>query len=104
MSGCTGNVAGVRMNFDVGTSERHRIDFAFDKVWGFLSIKVDGRSVVRTIRVASIGTVKTWEFAVGSQERHVVRIEKHRERILAAFRPQQIHAYVDGQHVASGVA
>jgi hypothetical protein len=92
------------MSFDVGTSERHRVDFAFNKVWGFLTIKVDGVSVIRTIRLASAGTVKTWEFGVGVQERHLVRIEKHREQILAAFRPQQINAFVDGQHVASGVA
>jgi len=48
--------------------------------------------------------VKTYEFAVGSTERHQVRIEKHRARVLAGSRPQPVYAYVDGRLTAEGIA
>ena len=92
------------MTFDVGVDEKHRVRFSFNKVWGNLSITVDGVNIVRTIRIGSIHLVKHWDFEVGSQERHAVRIEKHRQRLFAGFRPQPVYAYVDGQLVAQGVA
>ena len=48
--------------------------------------------------------MKTYEFAVGSTERHQVRIEKHRARVLAGSRPQPVYAYVDGLLTAEGIA
>ncbi len=48
--------------------------------------------------------MKTYEFVVGHQERHAVKIEKHRKLLFAGFRPQRVLAYVDGQLVAEGVA
>ena len=95
--------AGMRMSFDVGVEERHQVQVSFNKFWGAVSIKVDGRSVVRTIRMGSIDLVKHWDFVVGTNERHNVRVEKHRERILGAFRPQPFRAYVDGQLVAEEI-
>lgn len=92
------------MGFDVGVNERHRVEVSFTKGWGYLSIKVDGVSVARTIRIGSVGLVKHWDFVVGSDERHNVRVEKHREQLFGAFRPQPFYAYVDGQLVAQDVA
>lgn len=92
------------MSFEVGVSERHRVVFTFNKVWGALSITVDAVNVVSTIRVASVELVKRWDFVVGQQEQHQVRIEKHRQLLLAGFRPQPVYAYVDGQLVAQAVA
>ena len=94
----------VLLTFDVGVTERHHVTFSFNKFWGNLSIKVDDVSVVRTVRLASIDLVKRYEFAIGTQEQHHVRIEKHRERLFAGFRPQPVYAYVDDQLVAQGVA
>jgi hypothetical protein len=95
--------AKMRMSFDVGAQERHQVQVSFNKFWGAVSIKVDGRSVVRTIRIGSVGLVKHWDFTVGSGEQHNVRVEKHRERLFGAFRPQPFYAYVDGQLVAQDV-
>ncbi|WP_372443604.1 hypothetical protein [Nucisporomicrobium flavum] len=94
----------MQMGFDVGVGERHRVEFSFNKFWGRLSIKVDGVDVVRTVRLASVDRVKRYEFVVGSQERHHVRIEKHRELLFAGFRPQPVYAFVDGRLVAQAVA
>ena len=97
-------MSSVRMSFDVGATERHQVVFSFNKFWGYLSITVDNTNIVRTIRVASLDLVKRYEFVVGTNEQHHVRIEKHRQQLFAAFRPQSVYAYVDTQLVAQGVA
>jgi hypothetical protein len=65
---------------------------------------VDGVDVVRTIRLQSVSLVKRYDFTVGVDEQHQVIIEKHRARFFAGFRPQPVHAYVDGHLVAEGAA
>jgi hypothetical protein len=92
------------MSFEVGATERHQVVFSFNKFWGNLSITVDDTSIFRTIRVASLDLVKHYEFVVGTNEQHHVRIEKHRRRLFAGFRPQPVYAYVDNQLVAQSVA
>jgi len=92
------------MSFEVGVSERHGVVFSFNKFWGGLSITVDGVNVVSTVQFVSFDLVKSWDFVVGWQERHLVHIEKHREVLFAGFRPQPVYAYVDGQPVAQAVA
>jgi hypothetical protein len=97
-------VARMKMAFEVGVDERHLVEFYFSKVWGGLSIKVDGVNIVRSIRFQSVSLVKKYNFTVGAGEQHFVTIEKHRERLFAGFRPQPVYAYVDGRLTAQGVA
>jgi hypothetical protein len=94
----------VELTFECGTVERHQVRFSFNKFWGGLSITVDGVNIVRQVRAFSVSLVKNYEFVVGQQERHAVRIEKHRKLLFAGFRPQRVLAYVDGHLVAEGVA
>ncbi len=94
----------VELTFESGTTERHQVRFTFSKFWGGLSISVDGVDVVRQVQMFSLDLVKSYEFVVGDQEQHVVKIEKHRKRFLGGFWPQPVLAYVDGRLVAEGVA
>lgn len=94
----------MQLTFEVGEKERHEVLFAFDKIWGGLSISVDGRKVIRDFRLFSLSTVKTYELEVGDRETHHVRIDKHRKVLAAGLREQPVKAYVDGQLVAEGVA
>lgn len=94
----------VELIFESGITERHQVRFTFNKFMGGLSISVDGIKVVRQVAMLSLGLVKSYEFVVGDQEKHVVKIEKHRKRFFAGFRSQPVLAYVDGQLVAKGVA
>jgi hypothetical protein len=94
----------MRLRFEVGGQERHEVVFSFDKFWGKLTITVDGVLVVGTVRIVSVSLVKTYEFDVGTAERHRVRIDKERKLLFAGLRPQLVRAYVDGQLVAEGVA
>lgn len=87
------------LTFPVG-AQKHDVQFSWNQWWGRLSITVDGQSVVDTVRMFSLSTVKTYEFEVGDPERHMVRIEKHRATFFAGFRPQPVYAYVDGVLVA----
>ncbi|WP_285725090.1 hypothetical protein [Psychromicrobium xiongbiense] len=66
------------LTFPVGAQEQHLVSFSWDQFWGRLTITIDGQSVVDTVRMFSLSTVKAWEFDVGHVERHRVRIEKHR--------------------------
>ncbi|AZS43069.1 hypothetical protein BWL13_00611 [Microbacterium oleivorans] len=92
------------MTFPVGSTERHTVVFSFDKFWGRLTITVDGQSVVDSVQMFSMSTVKTWAFFVGHQERHSVRMEKHRTVFFAGFRSQPVYAFIDDVLVAQGVA
>ena len=94
----------MELRFEVGDTERHEVVFSFNKFWGTLAITVDGSNIVRTVRLASLDLVKTYEFVVGTTEQHHVRIEKHRTRVLAGFRPQPVYAYIDGRLAAEGTA
>lgn len=94
----------MQITFDVGTTEKHVVMFAFDKVWGGVTITVDGNSVVNQTVIMSVSLVRTWKFQVGTTEVHQVQIDKHREAFFAGFRPQPVFAFVDGALVSQGVA
>jgi hypothetical protein len=91
----------VQLIFEVGSQERHQIDFTFDQFWGGLNIRVDGEPVVDQVQMFSVRLTNDWDFEIGENERHHVRIEKRRKLFLGGFRPQLVTAFVDGQQVAS---
>lgn len=88
------------LSFKVGSTDQHTVTFSLDQFRERLSITVDGQSVLDTVRFLPVQAVKSYEFEVGTAERHLVRIEKHRDAIWPPFRPQPIFAYVDGVLVA----
>jgi hypothetical protein len=89
----------MKFSFDVGRAEVHRVDFQFSQMIGTLTISVDGEPVARDLRTFSVSLVKVYEFRVGREEQHVVRIEKERRLFLASLRPQQYRAFIDGELV-----
>ncbi len=82
--------------FEVGETERHQVVFRFNPFWGNLSVRVDGRTVVRDLRLFSFHLTKTYPLQVGRSEVHAVVIEKTRPLVAAGIRVQQVRAYVDG--------
>jgi hypothetical protein len=94
----------VELVFQVGRGEPHQVKFKYSKFLGFMSITVDYRKIHKTIYRSSMELVKTYDFTVGVDEQHHVRIEHRRKLMFAGFRPQDIYAYVDGRLVAQGVA
>jgi len=96
----TSGFAAHGLSFDVGVVERHRVDFAWDQMWGNVTINVDGVPLQHDLQMFSVSLVKSWDFPVGVTEVHQVRIEKHRALFFSFARPQPILAFVDGQFVA----
>ena len=89
----------MQFSFTVGTNEQHRVEFSFDQFIGNLEIKVDGQTVIKDFRVASLKLTKRYELTVGVNEEHHVAIEKTRKLFLAGLRPQRYRIFIDGQLV-----
>ena len=89
----------MKFSFEVGTEERHGVEFYFNSMRGDLSIKVDGLEVVSDSRMFSLRLTVGYTFEVGTNERHEVRIEKERKLILAGMRKQKYRVFIDKQLV-----
>ncbi len=85
----------MKFSLNVGELEKHTVDFYFNQWTGNLNINVDGRREVDDFRMFSLKLTKEYEFPVGTNERHCIRIEKQRKLLLAGFRPQTYRAYID---------
>jgi len=96
-------------HFDVGERERHRVDFSRDRVWGEVTIRVDG-SVLdtglhiispgvtrRDLHIESAGITKRYELSVGQAERHTVVIEQARALLMPGLRKSSYRVLIDGQ-------
>ena len=85
--------------FDVGRDERHRVELAFNRMTGRLTIKVNG-AVVRSDRMMfSFRLTRRYEFTVGQAEQHAVAIEKRRALMFGGWLPSTYKVFIDGQHV-----
>jgi len=112
----------MKFSFQVGSTEKHKIDFSWNQIIGALSVKVDGKLTIKKAltlwsRISWVGSpvpssdekwnvldsgfevqlLDKWDFIVGDVEKHEVRIEKERTRLLAGFRPQKYRVFIDGQ-------
>jgi hypothetical protein len=89
----------LEFEFEVGRAERHNVAFRFDQLLGPLEISVDGDPVIRKFEMFSLKRVGRYEFSVGSNEPHEVRIEKTRKALLGGFQAQECVTYVDGEEI-----
>ena len=115
----------MKFSFEVGQDEKHQIDFQWSKWLGVARIKVDGTLIQKSrplafSELAQLGALhgmggparylsrtatgyaglpmtRGWQFEVGDQEKHAIRIEKERPVVLAALRPHNYRLFVDGQ-------
>jgi hypothetical protein len=94
----------MELGFDVGSAEKHRVVFRFNKFWGTVNLNVDDEPAVREIRIFSMNLTKKYVISVGTAERHEIRIEKDRSVVFAGARRQPVRAYVDNVLVAEAVA
>lgn len=87
----------MKFSFEVGFEEKHILNVDYNQMVGLLSISVDNREIISELRMFSLSLVKTYEFSVGTNERHAVKIEKERKLFLAGLRKQKYRVYVDGR-------
>jgi hypothetical protein len=86
----------LEFTFSVGQSGPHMVRFSFDQAWGFLTISVDGKPVIKDWRLISFRLTKQYRFTVGEKERHDVVIVKERKLVGAPLRLQICRVFVDG--------
>jgi hypothetical protein len=82
--------------FDVGDSERHRVEVHWGQIWGDAEIRVDGHQALRSWRMFELRRTRRYRIDVGRAEVHSVTVEKERPLALAGFRRQTFRAFVDG--------
>lgn len=87
----------MNFTFDVGSSEKHKVNFHLNQFIGNVRISVDNEVVVKDFRMFSTSLTKKYEFPVGGKERHDVAIEITRQLILGGARKQDYKVYIDGQ-------
>jgi len=85
--------------FDVGREERHRVEVAFSRMTGRLTIKVDGAVVTSERMLFSFRLTRRYEFTVGQAEQHAVAIVKRRALMFGGILPSTYEVFIDGQHV-----
>jgi hypothetical protein len=86
----------LEFTFSVGQSEPHMVHFSLDQAWGFLTISVDGKPVIKDWRLISSSLTKQYRFRVGEKEPHDVVIVKERKLVGALLRSQICRVSIDG--------
>jgi len=113
----------MKFSFEVGHNEQHTVEFYWGQMFGTLQIKVDRRIIDKksfalfsptnltrrlddvpeneklNLAGLEIQLVEKWSFEVGIYEKHTVRVEKERPRLLAGLRPQTYRVFVDDELV-----
>jgi hypothetical protein len=95
---------GLDFEFDVGDHERHRVHYSYDQFWGPWKVEVDGRIVLKGVRMMSWRLRKSYRFQVGELERHEVVLELTREGYYAGIRPQNCRVFIDGNFIEQHVS
>lgn len=85
----------INFSYSIGNSEVHKVEFYFNQFWGNVFIKIDGGNIIRDIRIISFSLTKVYEFNVGSNEVHSVKIELIRKLLFAGFRKYRAQIFID---------
>ncbi len=110
----------MKFSFEVGQGEPHRVDFFWGQMFGTLQIKIDGKIIDEKsftlfsptsftapldvpddeklkFGIIEVLLVEKWSFEVGIYEKHNVRIEKQRTKLLAGLRPHTYRVFIDDE-------
>lgn len=85
--------------FDVGTTEKHRVQLQYNQFLGIMHISVDGEIAVKDWRLYDTQLTQVFRLSVGRTETHDVRIEKTRKLFSGGTRKQTYKVFIDGQLV-----
>jgi len=86
----------MEFTVEIGENEKQLIFFSFNKFWGNLKILVNEKKVISDFLTFSRGLIRSYEFKVGTNETHEIKIEKIRPQLLAGIRTNTYKVYVDG--------
>lgn len=83
----------MKFSIEVGSAEKHLIEFQFNQLLGQSRVTVDGEEVFRKKRWLSEPLVDRFDFKVGQFEPVRVRIEKERKLIFGS----KYRVYIDNR-------
>jgi len=72
----------MRFAFEIGETEKNRLEFHFNQLLGSTVIKVNDQEVKKTVRLFSEPLQERHKVEVGRNERHTVFIEKQRKLLF----------------------
>lgn len=88
----------LKFGIEVGTEEKHTVEFMFNRFWGYVDIKVDGQPYKQKIILAwLLKQTRTYEIKIGEIEKHNVRIDLTRSLFPVGIRECSAWVYVDGE-------
>jgi hypothetical protein len=72
----------MRFTLEVGTVEKHLVEFNFNQLFGTLDIRVDQRPVFQSKRIFNEPVREVYHFVIDGVEKSDVRIEKRRKPLF----------------------
>ena len=90
----------MEFEFEVGQSDKHKIQFSRNRHTARINILVDNEEVasknpLNPATHISFKLTQRFEFKVGSRENHVIRIEHIRPLLVAGFRKHRYRIFID---------
>ncbi len=90
----------MEFEFEIGQSEKHKVQFSRNRRTARMKILVDSEEVASKNPLdlsthISFKLTQRFEFKVGSHESHVVRIEHTRPLLVAGFRRHWYRIFID---------
>lgn len=85
----------MKISFEVGTSEKHQVEFYFNQVWGNLYISIDGQKIMKGFEIIDFEFTKKFNILVGVDEKHYVSIEQERCKVFGGLRKQKYRVFID---------
>jgi hypothetical protein len=83
----------MKFVIEVGTRDKHQIEFVFNQLFGQSLLKVDGREVFKKKRWISEPVVDSYDMEISGPEHIHLRIVKQRKPLLGA----KYSVYVDNR-------
>lgn len=80
--GCCIGLSRMRFALEIGETEKNRLEFSFNQLFGSTVIKVNDKLIKKNVRLFSEPLQEKHEFEVGKNERHTVFIEKRRKLLF----------------------
>lgn len=72
----------MKFTLEVGSTEKHLIEFNFNQLYGTLVINVDDRSIFQSTRLFNEPVQEVYHFVIDGREKSDVRIEKRRKPLF----------------------
>ena len=72
----------MRFNLQVGSTEKHIVEFNFNQLYGTLVIRVDNRPILQSKRIFNEPVHEVYHFVIDGAEKSDVRIEKRRKALF----------------------